>query len=1563
MSKSPPMSFTRFPRLSKLLAAASLAALCGLPAAAHACGETVGNPNSTCGGDQPAAKSTGLPGTQASNPIDIVTGNKYQHETDFAPLPGTLGLQWGRHYNSRSEHQGALGIGWSHAYEAALYRGEDAVIQIRQADGRLIFFRRGKDPIFRPVLPGDGQVEIIGDQYRWSWRDGRKLTFNLDGRLTAIQTRTGEAVFLTYDRHGRLIGLTDPQKRALSFAYDDTASPEQRRFIKSVTGSFGRIGYEYDGWNNLVKAIYPDGTSRRYLYDDDYDAHNLTGIIDRSGQRYGTYAYDGNDRAILSTHANGVEKVTLQFERPAPRDGSATGRTVLTNSLGHRTVYETRILNRVPVILEAHGPGCSTCGKTNVRYGYSKSGQLESETSLDQKGQPIQTTQAEYDVLGRPVKLARQTYTHGKPARPVLLQRFEYQGDNPNPSLIAAPSVVPGKERQIRIEYGATEASRFQPAKVTETGYSPLGAEGKPDPAKPTPITRATSYGYDGKGRVAAIDGPLANGPRAEPGDSDITRYEYDAHTGLIARIVGPGGSALRVLERDAAGRATRVESGDGVSAHTTTVAYNERGQPVEQSVAAGGLKRTTRYAYDAGGQLIRVKRADGVELAAERDAAGRLAALKDAHGNRQALVSDTEGRPVAVYTQDARGKVLNGLLNLWDADNHLVGQLTPQHLAQLNAYDLGDPDRLVATMDAAGHLTAYDQGVRGNERIRTAPDGGATRIAHYRDATLIEDENARLHVLARDDFGRPAAQADPDVGVTWYAYDAADNPLRIVAAGRGGESKARSVEYRYDVAGRLLEKKTAECTETYRYQGERLARREGCGQAQSYVYNALGELIEDVQEIDGKRFTTRYAWHPETGRLEHQTLPGGETLSYRYDANLGRLSHVEKEGKWLVLIRQYLPESAARRLAGWLPRSWLAEPLLTGIVYQPFGARTGYTHGNGARAEFVYDTSGNATAVSVSAAGVTLLDQSNDYNARGDLVARTLEGRSERYRYDAVGRLTAVEAGARPLKTAQTAAPPATQAWRYDRMGNRLAEARPEQAAGETRTPWGEITALGAQKLEYDSQGRLTKLYQDGKLKAEYRYDGEGRRLAKTVHFPGKRTTYYLYDPQNRLVAEADESGRISAEYLYLGTAPYAKLENGETYAIHTDHLGTPHKATDKNRNIVWEADYQAFGRARVKGARTQTANLGLISAAHAANDSRFELNLRFPGQYHDAESGLHYNVYRYYDPEQGRYLTPDPLGLAEGTNRYAYVGNRPLTASDPWGLFKVETLISDPIHEEIVRVAFGRFHAAWREDVLHNETSKEIFFSEDIINQFIYWNRQTDLRSENQFDYRNHFDNPVDGPPQGGDAYWIKDSLQRVNERRGNYGNWTSTGGKTDLRDIVKNFGMNTHTLADFYAHTNWVDAAARGGDYVQRAYEPSQPSGMRVLESGCVPHGADHPDKVWDEQTFDGLYSGNAEGCATMACAVAAFKNPFMVYHHNVFDGKDSYGNDDKTTHAYWAKDEPGEPRHAEARELAVQHTVKEIWRLYDQIKGTDIAPYFKLNAQQLDQLGILYKGDDY
>ena len=249
-----------------------------------------------------------------------------------------------------------------------------------------------------------------------------------------------------------------------------------------------------------------------------------------------------------------------------------------------------------------------------------------------------------------------------------------------------------------------------------------------------------------------------------------------------------------------------------------------------------------------------------------------------------------------------------------------------------------------------------------------------------------------------------------------------------------------------------------------------------------------------------------------------------------------------------------------------------------------------------------------------------------------------------------------------------------------------------------------------------YNAQGQIGVVERNAQVLAHYAYNGARQRVAKTVMSQSQiegsgigkpatppSTTYFTWHG-GLLDAELDVQGRVQRRVIYLNLRPVALLVYGrasqssswrpagapqstQRFAVHGDHLGTPQTITDDRQRVVWAANYDTFGKAAIQSlpvsqtmARQTPRTGGWLSTAYAGvsatapQDSKnFEFNLRFAGQYEDAETGWHYNWHRFYNPETGRYLTPDPLGLAGGNNAYEYAGGDPLGAVDPWGLYTV--------------------------------------------------------------------------------------------------------------------------------------------------------------------------------------------------------------------------------------------------------------------------------------------------
>jgi RHS repeat-associated protein len=169
-----------------------------------------------------------------------------------------------------------------------------------------------------------------------------------------------------------------------------------------------------------------------------------------------------------------------------------------------------------------------------------------------------------------------------------------------------------------------------------------------------------------------------------------------------------------------------------------------------------------------------------------------------------------------------------------------------------------------------------------------------------------------------------------------------------------------------------------------------------------------------------------------------------------------------------------------------------------------------------------------------------------------------------------------------------------------------------------------------------------------------------------------------YFYDEDGTLIADTLVGGATttwgqSARYIYLSTAsgpmPVAAIYGTKHYAVQSDHLNTPRRLVQSDGQIAWQWAYSAFGDEKPTTAKTRFANADLNQSFGATTVPAVTFNLRYPGQYFDQESNLHYNYHRSYHPGGGRYTQSDPIGLDGGWNRFGYAEQNPMSFTDPLG------------------------------------------------------------------------------------------------------------------------------------------------------------------------------------------------------------------------------------------------------------------------------------------------------
>lgn len=719
-------------------------------------------------------------------------------------------------------------------------------------------------------------------------------------------------------------------------------------------------------------------------------------------------------------------------------------------------------------------------------------------------------------------------------------------------------------------------------------------------------LSRTWSYTYNALGQVLTV-----NGPRTDV--ADVTTFTYDAK-GNLATITNPLGQVTKFTAYDGAGRLLSTTGPNGL---VTTFAYDPRGRLVSQTEGT----EKTQYAYDAAGNLTKVTLPDGSFLAYTYDAAHRLIGIKDALGNRIAYTLDKVSNRTKESVYDPANVLARTTSRVFDTLNRPIKALGAQGQTTTFAYD--GNDNLINTTDPLNHVT--QQAFDALNRLIQTTDAAAGTTKYAYDPldrlTSVTDPKGLATTYAYDGLDNQAQTSSPDTGLTTKTYDAAGNVLTAT------DAHGLKTTYTYDKLNRPTKAAFADGkTITYAYDqgangvGKLTTLTDASGSLQ-WTYDVHGRVVTRKQIAGATTLTTSYAYDA-AGRLATMTYPSGRKVGYAYDA-AGRVSGLTLDG----------------------------QPLLSQIKYRPFGPASNWVWKNGTAYARHFDTDGRVTDLPLGSDTRALT-----YDVAGRITGLADASGAQTFGYDALNRLTAYTAGT------------TSQAYTYDADGNRLS-----LTAGAANTAYnypagnnwllartgptpktytydnvGNLVGDGGRSFTYDARGRMAKATV-GAAATSYAVNGLGQRVAKSGAGVSSGVNRYVYDEAGSLVGEYDATGTPIKETVWLAGAPVAVATSAAVYNVFADHLGTPRTITNQANGVVWNWKSDPFGNGQPTGALTY--------------------NLRFPGQYYDKETGLHYNYFRDYDPSIGRYVQSDPIGLEGGVNTYAYVGGNPVSTIDPIG------------------------------------------------------------------------------------------------------------------------------------------------------------------------------------------------------------------------------------------------------------------------------------------------------
>lgn len=697
---------------------------------------------------------------------------------------------------------------------------------------------------------------------------------------------------------------------------------------------------------------------------------------------------------------------------------------------------------------------------------------------------------------------------------------------------------------------------------------------------------------------------------RIAPSDL-VTTYRHDGRGALI-EITYPSGARF-TLDHDAHGRTAAVYGVDG---------------------------RLTAFAYDVHHNLASEDSARGARTRYTHDALGRPVDRTDALGRTTRVTYDRLRRPIAVRFPDgtstqAEYEPLGNLARFTDAQG-LVTVMEYAGTGVLAKLTQADGQRWSFFYDSDERLTRIAN-PRAEEYDFTYDTAGRVEVERTFDGRVLEHSH--------DKAGRVARIAYPDDTWRELSYDVLGNVVEE-------RSPDGDIAFERDALGRL---KRATLSE---YNGKLVT---------TFERDALGRVIAEKQNDRTIRFA-----YDKLGRRTERVLPGGQTTRYHHDIT-GALAAVDHDGHKILVERDALGRETRKHVYRGSVDIQSSYDAMDRLIEQRVSASSAAA-AELARRRWSYDDNGRVRRIDDARWGATLYE----YDAIGQLVSATRGALHEVFDYDPTGSLRNILG-----KLSQAEHTPSwdirpgnvlvrTPGTEYvnDARGRRVKKiARIPEANGKTRE---EITTYG-----WDCRDRLREVTLPDGRRVLYTYDAFSRRVRKEIipaerrdyaamvklalaegadALPKSRVVEFLWDG-DVLAGELDPEEGARFFVHEPGTfVPLLQQERGTVFTYVNDHLGTPKELVDQDGRLAWAAAHSAWGR---------VVEVQRDPKAKQAVESPF----RLLGQYHDAETGLCYTRFRYFDAALGRWCSPDPIGIRGGTNLVAFNGS-PTDEVDPLGL-----------------------------------------------------------------------------------------------------------------------------------------------------------------------------------------------------------------------------------------------------------------------------------------------------
>jgi RHS repeat-associated protein len=1205
------------------------------------------------------------------HPINPATGNVYSSELDIASHGQGNPLEFRRFYNS-ADATGIDGvIGWRHSYARSITTVYQNISPSFAGTGGTA------SPLYATLSAActSGFSTIQSSVTAWAgatatYNNGACVLSNGTVTIGTLQIQSGASSSISsspleYDlirdngqtlRYTVQNGVINNQPGvSIRLAVtgsgftvtDDDDSVEvynSAGMLQSVTSRAGVVQtISYDSNGLFHEVIDSFGNSLIVTRN----AQGRIGSIALSGGGTVQYGYDNVGRLSTVTNLDNTSRSYIYGNASFPNaitslvDESGT----TYSSWGYDTLeratstYEAGGADAQALVYNSDGSVTVTDALGAVRtFSYSRVGDINKVIGISGSQCPTcqDSAATTYDSAGW---VASRTDYNGNltcyandPVRGLELVRVEgFTPGNTCPTNLSSYTPATGTlQRKITTQWISTwrePALITEPNRTTSVTFDSQGnvlTKTVTDTSVSPNVARTWTYTYNSYGQVLTIDGPRTD-------VSDVTTVAYytcstGTQCGQIQTITNALSQITTFNTYNAYGQPLTITDPNGV---VTTVSYDAR----QRLTSSGVGTEITSYSYWPIGLLKTVTLPDSSTISYSYDGAHRLTKITNSAGNYINYTLDALGNRTADNIYDPTStlrrthtRVFNTLSQLYqdiNAAGTAAVTTTLGYDAQGNQTSINAPlsRNTSKTFDALNRLSQI-----------TDPNSGITHLGYDANgnvASVIDPRNLTTS-YTHNGFNDVATIASPDTGTTTNTFDSGGN-LKTVTDARGAVATRA-----YDALNRVTQIAYSDQTINLTYDSGtngvgRLTGASDANHSMDWTYDALGRVNGKGQVVAGVTKSVGYSY--TNGDLATLVTPSGQSVTYGYTNH--RITSISVNGT----------------------------TILSGATYDPFGPVTGWTWGNTTTVSRSYTEDGVPNQI-VTAGATNGYTEDNALRITG-ISDSGLSSNTWAFGFDVLDRVTSGSSSA------------LSRGYTYDANNNMLTETGTVAYAASVTSTNNQIASTSGGVVRaygYDSAGNTTSYTGDiftfnqrGRMSSasvsagttNYIYNALGQLIEKSGN---GGTTLLMYDETGHILGEYSSTGALIEETVWMGDLPVATLQpNGSSisiYYIHSDHLGTPRKITQPSSNtLAWRWDPDTFG--------------SLAPNQNPAGLGTFVYNLRFPGQYYLPETGLHYNHFRDYDPQTGRYIESDPVGLYGGSHStYAYALVNPISYRDPLGL-----------------------------------------------------------------------------------------------------------------------------------------------------------------------------------------------------------------------------------------------------------------------------------------------------